>query len=134
MKNRIIKQAVLCCLAAFTAIIFLFACSKSGGGTGGTGGGGGGYGGGGGGGTTGNSVSIAGFAFSATSLSVAKGTKITWKNNDATTHTVTSDDGTFDSGNIAPGGSYSYTFADAGTFAYHCKIHPTMKAKVVVAQ
>ena len=131
MKNRIIKQAGLCCLAAFTAIILLFACSKSGGGSGDNGGGGGGYGGGG---TTGNSVSIAGFAFSTSSLPVAKGTKVTWKNNDATTHTVTSDDGTFDSGNIAPGGSYSYTFADAGTFAYHCKIHPTMTAKVVVAQ
>ena len=133
MKNRIIKQAILCCLAAFTAIIFLFACSKSGGAGSGNNGGGGGYGGGGGG-TTGNNVSIAGFAFSTTSLSVAKGTKVTWKNNDATTHTVTSDDGTFDSGNIAPGGSYSYTFADAGTFAYHCKIHPGMTAKVVVAQ
>ncbi len=123
--NRIFKQTILCCLIAFTAVIVLFACSKNGGGGYDNGGGNNGAGAG------GNSVSIAGFAFSVSSLAVNKGTKVTWKNNDATTHTVTSDDGTFDSGNIAPGGTYSYTFASPGTFAYHCKIHPTMTAKVV---
>lgn len=128
MKNRIFKQAVLCCLTAFVAIIVLYACSKSGGGGYNNGGGNNG------GGTMGNSISIAGFAFSTSSLSVTKGAKVTWKNNDATTHTVTSDDGAFDSGNIAPGGSFSFTFTNAGTFSYHCKIHPGMTAKVVVAQ
>ena len=59
MKNRIIKPAILFGLTACTAIIVLFACNKSGGGNDG------GYGGGNsGGGTSGNSVTIAGFAFS----------------------------------------------------------------------
>ena len=128
MNNRIIKQAVLLCLTACTAIIVLFACSKSGGGYGG----GGDNNGGGGGGGTGNSVSIANFAFSSSSLTVASGTKVTWTNNDATAHTVTADDGSFDSGNIAPGGTYSHTFSAQGTYAYHCSIHTTMKGKVVV--
>ena len=58
---------------------------------------------------------------------------VTWTNNDATTHTVTADDGSFNSGNIAPGGKFSHTFSTAGTIAYHCSIHTSMKAKVVVA-
>ena len=71
-------------------------------------------------------------SFSPTSLTVTAGTTVTWKNNDNTTHTATADDGSFDSGNIAPGASFSHTFSAAGTIAYHCSIHTTMKAKVVV--
>lgn len=122
MTNRIIKPAILFCLTACVAIVVLYACSKSGGGYGNNGGGN----------NNGNSVSIKNFAFSVGSLSVSTGTKVTWTNNDATTHTVTADDGSFDSGNIAPGGAYSQTFSTAGTFAYHCSIHTNMKAKVVV--
>ena len=55
MKNRIIKQAVLLCLTACTAIIVLFACSKSGSGYGGGSNNGGG--------NNSNSVSIANFTF-----------------------------------------------------------------------
>ena len=87
---------------------------------------------GGGGGTTGTSVSIVNFSFSSANLTITKGTTVTWKNNDGVTHTVTADDGSFDSGSIVPGSSYSHTFAAAGTFAYHCNIHSTMTAKVTV--
>jgi plastocyanin len=127
MNNRIIKQAILLGLTACTAVIVLFACSKSGGGYGG-----GGNNNGGGGGGTGNGVSIASMAFSSSSLTVASGTTVKWTNNDAITHTVTADDGTFDSGNIAPGGTYSHTFSGVGTYAYHCSIHPSMKGKITV--
>lgn len=78
------------------------------------------------------SVSIQNFAFAPGTIQVAAGTTVTWTNNDQTTHTVTADDGSFDSGDVAPGGTFSMTFNTPGTFAYHCKIHPFMTASVVV--
>jgi len=79
-----------------------------------------------------NEVFIQGMAFSPTTLNVTAGTVVKWTNKDALVHTVTSDSTLFDSGNIAVNGVYSYTFNSAGTFTYHCKIHPTMKGTVVV--
>jgi len=79
-----------------------------------------------------NSVSMAGMSFGPNTLTVAKGTTVTFINNDNTTHTVTADDGSFDSGNIAAGATYKHTFDVAGSFAYHCKIHTNMKATVSV--
>src|SRR5690348_1171129 len=78
------------------------------------------------------SVSIQNFAFSPGTIQVSAGTTVTWTNNDQTTHTVTADDGSFDSGDVAPGGTFSMTFTTPGTFAYHCKIHPFMTASIVV--
>ena len=78
-------------------------------------------------------VTIAGFAFSPATLSVPAGTTVTWTNQDATAHTATADDGTsFDCNPIGAGASMSFTFATPGTFAYHCSIHPTMKATITV--
>lgn len=77
-------------------------------------------------------VTISGFSFNPQSLQVAKGATVTWTNNDSTEHTVTSDDNLFDGGLLASGATFSYTFNQAGTFNYHCKIHPSMTAKVVV--
>ena len=57
---------------------------------------------------------------------------MTWTNNGPSVHTVTADDGSFDSGNISVGKTFSHTFQTAGTFAYHCTIHPFMKATVIV--
>jgi len=79
-----------------------------------------------------NEVFIQGMAFSPTTLNVTAGTVVKWTNKDALVHTVTSDSTLFDSGNIAVNSVYSYTFNSAGTFTYHCKIHPTMKGTVVV--
>jgi plastocyanin len=79
-----------------------------------------------------NTVSIKNMAFSPASMSVSAGATITWTNNDAIAHTVTADDGSFDSGNIPPGSKYSKVFSTAGTFAYHCTIHPMMIATVTV--
>jgi plastocyanin len=76
------------------------------------------------------------FAFSPASLTIKTGTTVTWKNTKAVSHTVTSDDGkSFDSGAanpIAADGTFSSTFTTAGTFAYHCAIHPFMKATIIV--
>ncbi len=77
------------------------------------------------------------FAFSPASLTIKAGTTVMWKNTTQAPHTVTSDDGTsFDSGSANPiaaqGGTFSFTFNTAGTFAYHCSIHPFMKATIIV--
>jgi plastocyanin len=101
----------------------------------GTGGGrGGDYGGGGSGGQAGSgAVRIADFAFAPDESDVKVGDSVKWTNGDGATHTVTADAGAFDSGNLAGGKSFSFTFDQAGTFAYHCKIHQSMTGTVVVA-
>lgn len=79
-----------------------------------------------------NAVSISNLAFSPALITIPVGTKVTWTNNDPTTHTVTADDGkSFNSGDIAAGATYAFTFMTVGTFPYHCTIHG-MKGKVVV--
>jgi plastocyanin len=60
------------------------------------------------------------------------GSTITWMNNDSTQHTVTSDTSQFDSGILAPGGMFAFTFTQPGTFTYHCNIHTFMKGTVTV--
>jgi plastocyanin len=81
--------------------------------------------------TEGAVITIAGFAFSGVT-EVPVGTTVTVTNADSTTHTWTADDGTFDSGGIAPNGSFSFTFTEAGEFPYHCNIHRSMKGTIVV--
>jgi plastocyanin len=113
------------------------ATTQDGGGGGGGGRGGDyGYGDGGGGGSGGQAgagaVEIANFAFAPGSRSVKVGDSVKWTNQDGATHTVTADDGAFDSGNLANGKSFSFTFDQAGTFAYHCNIHQSMTGKVTV--
>ena len=79
-----------------------------------------------------SAVSISGFAFQPPTLAVAPGTTVTWTNEDGAPHTVTSDDGTFDSGELGSGGTFSTSFAEAGTFAYSCRFHPGMTGTIVV--
>lgn len=77
-------------------------------------------------------VANGGFAFSPQALNINVGTTIKWTNDTTAPHTVTSDNGAFDSGTIAPGGTFSFKFTQAGTFAYHCNIHPYMTATITV--
>ena len=77
-------------------------------------------------------VSIVDFAFQPASLEVAAGTTVTWTNTGQAKHTATADDGTFDSKNLKPGESFSFTFNTPGTFAYHCDVHPEMTGTIVV--
>jgi len=63
---------------------------------------------------------------------VAAGTTVTWTNQDTAGHTVTADDGSFASKTIETGGTFSQTFSTPGTYAYHCAVHPNMKATIVV--
>jgi plastocyanin len=80
------------------------------------------------------SVAISNFTFSPNQISVKAGTKITWTNSDSAAHTVTSNNGAFNSGTLNPGSSYSFTFNTPGTYNYHCAIHPSMTATVIVTQ
>jgi plastocyanin len=77
-------------------------------------------------------VVLESFAFSPDNITVSVGTTVTWTNNDPVTHTVTSNTGLFSSGSLPPGGTFSFTFTQAGTFQYHCSIHTTMHGTVIV--
>lgn len=80
----------------------------------------------------GSAVAISGFAFQPAAVSVAVGSTVTWTNADSTSHTVTADDDSFKSDTLGKDATFSQTFSTAGTFAYHCAIHPSMKATVTV--
>ena len=71
-------------------------------------------------------------AFMPDELDVAVGTTVTWMNTDSISHTSTSDANAWNSGIVAPGGQFSFAFQTAGTFQYHCAIHPGMVGTVVV--
>jgi plastocyanin len=70
-------------------------------------------------------------AFSPSPLTVAVGTTVTWTNNDVATHDARADNGGFTTPLIAPGGSASVKLTAAGTFVYHCSIHPGMVGTIV---
>lgn len=74
-------------------------------------------------------------------VSLADGGEVKWGNNDrgsgsygsgGVTHRVVADDASFDSGNLAPGGTFTHTFIGTGTVAYHCSNHPAMQGTIQV--
>jgi plastocyanin len=81
-----------------------------------------------------SSVSIIDFAFSPASITVHVGDTITWVNNSQSgvAHTSTSDAAGWDSGILNKGASFSHSFGAAGSFTYHCNVHPFMHGTVVV--
>ena len=103
-------------------------------------------------GATVETVSMTDYAFTPATPSIKAGTVVKWVNNGSTSHTATSDGGTFDSGSLAapgtttdpyggttttPGGSFSVTFSTPGTYTYHCTFHGApnnMKGTITVTQ
>jgi len=81
---------------------------------------------------TGQQVAAAATAFTPNTSSVSAGGTVTWTNGDPVTHTVTFNNGP-DCGNLASAASVTVTFPAAGTYAYHCKIHPSMTGTVTVS-
>ena len=71
-------------------------------------------------------------AFSPNPIDVAVGTTVTWTNTDVVSHTSTADGAAWNSGTIPANGQFSFTFPTAGTFPYHCTIHPGMVGTVTV--
>jgi plastocyanin/uncharacterized membrane protein len=78
-------------------------------------------------------VIMKGMRFQPADLAVHPGETIEFKNEDIFAHTVTADDGSFDSGLIQPGSSWKMTVQKSGTIAYHCAPHPNMKATLVAS-
>jgi plastocyanin len=77
-------------------------------------------------------VTISNFSFSPETVKVKVGGSVTWTNNDSVSHTVTADNGEFNTDPINKGQSTTLTFDQKGTFTYHCTPHPNMQATVVV--
>ena len=87
--------------------------------------------------TNGAFVAIVNYGFHPATLTVAKGTTVTWVNMDFVQHTVTA--GTeqaptnlFDSHELNHMQSFSYTFGVPGTYTYYCDVHPSMVGTVTV--
>ena len=80
----------------------------------------------------GSSVSIADFSFNPAAATVATNGFLTWRNNDGTSHTVTFDSGP-NCGSLSGGDSETVQFTVAGSYPYHCNIHPDMTGTVEVS-
>ena len=80
-----------------------------------------------------STVDIKDLAFSPDTLTISVGDTVTWTNSDSVKHLVASSGiGGIASSTLNPGASYSKTFTKAGTYAYHCEIHPSMKGTIIV--
>ena len=71
-------------------------------------------------------------AYTPDDVNVAVGATVTWMNTDSVAHTSTSNASGWNSGTLAPGAQFSFAFQTAGTFQYHCAIHPGMIGSVIV--
>jgi plastocyanin len=81
----------------------------------------------------GPTVNIQNFAFTPASITVPKGTTVTWQNQDTANHQVVSDaQGVFTSTSLPKGAGYSFKFETPGTYPYHCSLHPSMKGTIIV--
>jgi plastocyanin len=79
-----------------------------------------------------NSVAIVDNDFSPSNITVKAGTTVDWTNTGSAQHTVTADDGSYDSSFLSSGAKFTHTFATAGTFTYHCNVHSSMHGTVTV--
>jgi plastocyanin len=70
------------------------------------------------------SVTIVDFAFNPSTTTVTVGSTVHWTHTGMAPHTVTADNGFFDSGRLAPGGTFDFTFPRVATYTYKCMIHP----------
>ena len=79
-------------------------------------------------------INIGNNAFADSPMTVKVGDAVTFTNNDIVMHTATADDGSFDTGDIAPGDSKVIVLEKARTFSYHCTHHPDMVGSLVVEE
>jgi plastocyanin len=70
------------------------------------------------------------FLFSPKTLTVTHGTTVIWKNQTQVSHNIIGN--SFGGGSVTPGSTFSFKFPSAGTFAYHCSIHPYMTGTIIV--
>jgi amicyanin len=79
-----------------------------------------------------NEIKIDNFTFSPPELTVAVGTTVTWVNHDDMPHSIVDKNKAFRSKTLDTNNSFSFTFANAGTYDYFCGLHPHMTAKIIV--
>ena len=77
-------------------------------------------------------IRIDNFAFDPNNITIALGDTVTWTNYDSSKHTVTEDNGEFDSEDLDTEDSFSWTFDVAGNYSYHCGRHSSMTGMVNV--
>jgi len=77
-------------------------------------------------------VLIKNFAFNPSALNISAGQKVIWTNNDSAPHQIKADNNSFSSGVLSNGDTYEFTFSTPGTYSYHCTIHPSMTAQIIV--
>jgi plastocyanin len=82
--------------------------------------------------TGGTQVIMTNRSYNPATVTIKVGDKVTWVNQDAPQHDVVADNGEFNSQLFDKGQSFSFTFTKAGTYPYHCSIHPGMTGTVVV--
>jgi len=73
-----------------------------------------------------------GMSYSPNPAFARAGQRVVWVNGDGVVHTSTADAGAFDTGFLAPGATSGAITLPAGTFPYHCQVHPSMVATLVV--
>ncbi|MBV8303350.1 MAG: cupredoxin family copper-binding protein, partial [Acidimicrobiia bacterium] len=78
------------------------------------------------------SISIVDYSFQPSSVTVSVGESVVWTNQGSATHTVSANDGSFDSGSRTPGQTFTHMFSQVGSYSYHCNIHPYMTGTVTV--
>jgi plastocyanin len=76
------------------------------------------------------SVTIEYSAYKPRRLEVLTGDTVTWRNTSARGHTVTAEDGSFDSGRVNVGERFMRTFSTTGAYPYYCRLHPTIRGEV----
>jgi plastocyanin len=119
MKKNLIGTLLL----FFIVPILLFRCSKNYDGDNNSGGGGG---------NNSNFIYMKNSVFSTANLTITVGGTVTWMNDDNMIHTVTADDGSYNSGNIQVNGSFNKTFNATGVYSYHCVYHSGMTGRITV--
>lgn len=82
--------------------------------------------------TSATQIPIENYAFKPPKITIAAGDAVAWKNLDDDPHTVTADDGSFDSKGLGQGDTFRHVFTQPGTYPYHCSAHPYMKGVVIV--
>jgi len=80
----------------------------------------------------GTSVRMAGSRFEPAATTTAPAQTVRWFNDDTAPHTVSAIDGSWDSGDLAPGGSFERRFDTQGTYPYVCRYHPWMTGEIQV--
>jgi plastocyanin len=80
----------------------------------------------------GANVSVKGFVPDTITVVIGINNTVLWTNNDVAPHTVTANDGSFGSEDLAQGQSFIWTFTSPGIYDYHCMIHPWMTGTVIV--